>query len=316
MSKGEGKKVAVKFNLPVNALALTPTIVVDSAYSVPVGTVTYSNQYSTTYAATKAFDGLTTTYWDTRLALPQWNMVELPEARLVAGFRFYSGASYRPNSIDLYGSNDGTNFDLLKQTTNANATGWKEHTFTATVPYKFYKWIVNSTHTAGRVYVYELQLLFARSVDKSCNENAFTVSGQEYLFVDGPINNGPLQNKTYSIKTVSNHPTEPNTLLIEIDEVITNNVFRNVVGDIAIAYNQALGNLAGAGGPVASFEEIFTPLDLIEFGNPRVREFIEASVSGSVELKFITKLSAFSRDYIEASVGGSIELIHVDDINP
>lgn len=316
MSKAEGKKITIKFTLPINPLTLTNVAVADSSYSVPTGTVTYSNQYSTTYAASKAFDNNTSTYWDTRATLPQWNMIELAEARQIAGFRMYSGASYRPNSVDLYGSNDGTNFDLISQTTNANATGWKEYTFDATIPYKYYKWVVNSTHTAGRVYIYELQLLFATMVPKSGNEGAFTITGQEYQWVDGPGHNGELISKTYPVLLAQTHPTEPNSILLDIAG------FRNVQGGLTISYNQSLGNLAGIGGAVASFTETFTPADLAEGltdagGTVGTHEYIEASVGGSIELKYITKLSGYSpAEYIEASVGGTIQLLHIDDINP
>jgi len=38
--------------------------------------------------------------------------------------------------------------------------------------------------------------------DVSGNENAFIITGQEYLFTDGPDNNGPLITKTYSVSNV------------------------------------------------------------------------------------------------------------------
>lgn len=315
MSKAEGRKIAVKFTLPINPLVLTPTIVIGNDYSTPSGTVTYSNQYSTTYSAIKAFDNNTSTYWQTRATLPQWNMIELAEAKQIAGFRLYSGTSYRPNSVDLYGSNDGTNFDLISQTTNANATGWKENTFDATIPYKFYKWVVNSTHTAGRVYIYEFQLLFATTTTRSGNEEAFTITGQEYQWLNGPDHNGELISKNYPVLLAQTHPTEPNSILLDVAE------FRNVVGGITISYNQEFGTLAGAGGVVASFTETFIPTDLMEglttagvsVGG---HDYIEALVGGSIDFIYITKPQAYSTDYIEATIGGTIQLIHIDDINP
>ena len=313
MSKAEGKLIGIKFNLPISALTLTPTIVIDDAYSNPQGTVTYS----TTDSADNAFDGSTSTNWQTRETLPQWNMIELAEPQSVAGFRMYSGSNYRPNAVDLYGSNDGVNFDLIIQTSNANATGWKEHAFDATDEYKYYKWEVGSTHTSGRVYVYELELLFTNVVYMSGNENAFTVSAQEYIYTDGPNNNDELVNKEYVVKTVKTHPTEPNSIQLIMDDWI-----RNSQGLITIDYNQALGNLSGTGGAVASFTEVFTPTDLEEGltnsgGAYGTHEHIEASIEGTIELKYITKLSGYApAEYIEASVSGQIQLINIDDINP
>lgn len=317
MSKAEGKKIGIKFNLPISPLTLTPTIIIDEIYTSPSGTVTYSNQYNTTNSAAKAFDGSTSTYWETRAALPQWNMIELPEPKSVAGFRMYSGSSYRPNAVDLYGSNDGVNFDLIIQTVNANSTGWKEHTFDITDEYKYYKWVVGSTHTSGRVYIYELDLLFTETVNKSGNENAFTVSAQELLFTDGPNHNGELVNTQYSVKTVQTHPTEPNAI-----QLIMNDYIRNSKGLVTVNYNQALGNLAGAGGVVASFIETFTPVDLEEGlsrtgGVYGTHEYIQAGVSGSIDMIYITKQEGYAFDEnIQASVSGTILLKHIDDINP
>lgn len=316
MSKELGQKIGIKFNSPINPLTLAPTTIIDESYTSPSGTVAYSNQNSSTNSASNAFDNSTSSYWETRATLPQWNMIGFAEARQVAGFRLYSGASYRPNAVDLYGSNDGVNFDLIIHTNNDNTTGWKEYTFDITEPYKYYKWEVGSTHTSGRVYVYELQLLFAETANRSGNENAFTITGQEYLWLDGSNNNGVLENKTYEIKTVQTHPTEPNSIqLIMRDEI------RNIQGDITIAYNQALGTLAGVGGVVKSFEVSFTPEDLTE-GLTRTgvaigtHENINVSIDGAIDLIYITKQQAYSKECIEVSIGGTIQLIDIGEINP
>jgi hypothetical protein len=317
MSKAEGRLIGIGFNLPVNQLLLTPTIVVDESYTCPSGTVTCSNQYSTAYSADKAFDDSTSTYWQTRTTLPQWNMIELPESKSVAGFRMYSGSSYRPNAVDLYGSKDGVNFDLITQTVNANSTGWKEHTFDVTDEYKYYKWVVGSTHTSGRVYIYELALLFTETVNRSGNENAFTVSSQEFLFTDGPNHNGELVNTQYSVKTVQTHPTEPNAI-----QLIMNDYIRNSKGLVTVNYNQALGNLAGAGGAVASFIETFTPIDLEEGlsrtgGAYGMHEYVTANATATVSFAKITKLSGYvPSEYVAVSANATVQLIHISDINP
>ena len=153
--------------------------------------------------------------------------------------------------------------------------------------------------------------------DVTENESAFTVTGQEYQYIDGPDNNGQLINKTYVVTSIFNHPTEPNSILLEFI-----NEFRNVQGSLSISYNQALGTLTGVGGAVASFTETFLPEDLEEGltnsgGAYGTHEHIEASIEGTIELKYITKLSGYApKEYIEASVSGQIQLIHIDDINP
>lgn len=152
--------------------------------------------------------------------------------------------------------------------------------------------------------------------DVGGNENAFTVSGQEYQYTDGPDNNVGLTNKEYVVNLVQKHPVEPNSIQLIMDDWT-----RNSQGLITISYNQALGNLSGAGGAVASFIETFTPTDLIEGltatgGAYGTHEYIQASVGGSIDLVYITKIPTYNTEYIQASVGGSILLKHISEINP
>ena len=44
--------------------------------------------------------------------------------------------------------------------------------------------------------------------DVTGNTSAFTVTGQEYLYADGPNHNGPLVNKTYAVGSVYRIPAE------------------------------------------------------------------------------------------------------------
>lgn len=314
MSKAEGKLIGIKFNLPINPITLTNEETYSDYFS-PLGIYSASSSFAS-YTVNGAFDKSTSSFWMTISNLPQWVMVELPNAVSIGGFKMYSGGNYRPNAVDLYGSNDGINFDLITQTTNANTTGWKEYTFNATIPYKYYKWTATSKHS-DYCAIYELQIKTVEVIYISGNENAFTVSAQEYLYTNGADNNGELVNKEYVVKTVKTHPTEPNSIqLVMSDEI------RNSQGLITISYNQALGNLAGAGGAVASFTETFIPTDLEEGltgtgGEYGTHEYINASVGGSIELVYITKYQGYApAEYIQAGVGGSIELKHISDINP
>ena len=155
MSKAEGKLIGIKFNLPINTLTLTPTVTADSTYTIPTGTISQSAYYQTNTGA-KAFDNNLATYWYNIDAVPQWIMIELTVAKVIAGFRIYTD-QHPPNGVDLYGSNDGTNFELIIQTTNTNNAGWKEHSFEPTIAYKYYKWVVTSKHGAY-IRLYEVQL--------------------------------------------------------------------------------------------------------------------------------------------------------------
>lgn len=147
--------------------------------------------------------------------------------------------------------------------------------------------------------------------------NAFTVTGQEYQYTDGLDNNGALINKTYTVVSISNHPSEANSILLEFT-----NEFRNVQGLITINYNQALGTLEGTRGAVQSFIKTFLPEDLEEGltrtgGRYGHTEYIQASFGGNIGLKRMTKEKVYaSAENITASVDGTIYFIHIDDINP
>lgn len=142
---------------------------------------------------------------------------------------------------------------------------------------------------------------------------AFTISGQEYLYVDGPNNNGPLVGKAYLVSKIEPHPTEQNSILLTVTGTTS---FNSVVGDIMVSYSQSKGLLVGAGGAIESFDCEFTPSDLVEQGDPRVREYIMASANSTFELKYITKVLSYTKEYILAGMIGTITLIHTDDINP
>lgn len=82
---------------------------------------------------------------------------------------------------------------------------------------------------------------------------------------------------------------EPNapvgTVLLTMKD---SNRFRNVEGDLTVKYDHTKGTLAGAGGPVLSFEEEFTPEGLWRLPNPYVEEKIKVSlVNYEIELNTI-----------------------------
>lgn len=163
----------------------------------------------------------------------------------------------------------------------------------------------------------KISIKFTQSLvgDVTGNTSAFSITGQEYKWLDGQTYNGSLISKTYIVSAVQMHPTEPNSILLEVAG------FRNVQGSLSISYNQTLGTLAGAGGVVESFTKTFTPIDLIEGltdsgGSVGVHDHIGATIGGTVELKYITRIPAYAPEFIGATVGGAIQLIHIDDINP
>jgi hypothetical protein len=154
--------------------------------------------------------------------------------------------------------------------------------------------------------------------DVSGNESAFTISGQEYKWVDGPDNNGPLVDKEYTIESVALHPTEENALLLTMVDV--GGRFPSVVGNLTVEYDQTLGNLTGLGGAVESFVETFTPTGLVPEPNPGHTHTVSVAPADlSVDLIPIQYLDAFEdeEDTITvAPVSLSVELIHIDYVDP
>jgi hypothetical protein len=307
MSKAEGKKIAIKFSLPINSVVVNE-IIENGEFETPQGTITASSTYQNNYP-TRLLDNNVGTMWYTRNSGAQWVLVNLTTPKNISGVRFYSNGYSRPNEVNFYGSSDNVNYDLIKTTTNVNSEGWKEHNFETIKEYKYVKMEIISRYESY-LGIGELKFKYAVVSYSSGIEEAFTITGNEYEYTDGPNNNGPLITRSYGVNLVQTHPTESNSIQIYTD------IFRNSQGPVTLSYDQALGNLSGQGGAIASFTESFIPEGLLEQGNPRIREYIEASVSGSIELIEIEKISTYNTEYIAASVGGAIQLIHIDDINP
>ncbi len=207
MSKGLGQKIVIKFtkDLVGDVTGLIPAPVAHGDYFRPLGTATASSQYSS-YAPSRAFDGSTSSYWYTRTTGDQWVQIELTEPTWVYGFRWYIGSRYRPNGFDFQGSNDGENWEGILTGNSPNETGWHEFPADSPKQYKYYRWTITSRY-ASYLYVYEIELLGVAG-----NERAFTITGKEYQYV-----NGPLVDKEYQVEKVERYPTQR---LWEIDKSI------------------------------------------------------------------------------------------------
>jgi hypothetical protein len=182
MSKGLGQKIAIKFTevLSGDVTGWVPEPVTYGDYFRPIGTATGSSQYSS-YAPSRAFDGSTSSYWYTTTAGDQWIQIELAEPTWVYGFRWYVGSSYRPNGFNFQGSNDGENWEVILSDNSSNATGWHEFLAYSPKQYKYYRWTVTSRYLSY-LRIYEIELLGVAG-----NEGAFTITGKEYQYVNGPI---------------------------------------------------------------------------------------------------------------------------------
>ena len=145
------------------------------------------------------------------------------------------------------------------------------------------------------------------------NPEAFIIYGEEYKWVDGPDNNGPLIIVVYEIDYIERYPDTDDTILIVLKSPYT---FNNVEGEVYILYDMTKGNLKGAGGFVDSFSASFLPEDLIQKPNPMVREFFSISASATVKYITIDYESGYSEDTFKVTASANVNFIDVSEENP
>lgn len=129
-----------------------------------------SSRYSSSYDVNRLFDGSAPgTEWDANGSLPHWVSIELDEAIVIDSFRWHTGTSgNKPKEFILQGSNDGINWADIYEDESPNLNNWIDFN------------VVNKG-----------------------NEIAFTVTGKEYQYV-----NGPLVDKEYQVDKVERYPTQ------------------------------------------------------------------------------------------------------------
>lgn len=143
--------------------------------------VSYSSQYSTSYPATNAFDGSTSSYWRSASSptYPQNIVLELNDLYSVRGFRIYPNtSSYRPKSFKILVSSDGVNFDEVYSGTCSSSSNFLEFEFTNTL-YSRYVKIEFTGASSSRLYVYEFEVygvLITKKYLIRCNGVLYTVT--------------------------------------------------------------------------------------------------------------------------------------------
>lgn len=305
MSKGEGRYIGIKFTEEligdVSGLDVSTTYI---ETLLNKGTILASNTQGT-QVPNYCVDGSTSTRWETRATLPQWIQIYIGKPVAITKMRLYSGSSYRPNAFELLGSNNGNNFDVVYEGACTNSTGWKEFTFENDIKYSFYRWNILSGHTAGRIYIYELELYYNRQIG---NDGAFKLSWHEKLYI-----NGPLINKEYVPISVIAHPTEPKSILIEADQYER---FHNAEGVISIEYDMNKGNLKGLGGFVESFSTHFSPADLVQKLNPNAIEYFEITPDVTVAFIKVEHIHGHALEHFEITPSVNLNFEYVGVINP
>ncbi len=134
------------------------TVLDDSAHNVALAsTPTASSQYSSTYSPAKLIDGLNTTYWHSSGSpTPHYCQFQLTSAAYVSMIALTSSSAdlnYRLQQFNFYGSNNGTDWDLLlSASTGFTTAGNQRVTFqidNVSTAYQYYK----IQDTAAQAYI-------------------------------------------------------------------------------------------------------------------------------------------------------------------
>lgn len=276
-AKSDGARLGIKFTQPLvgDVSGLTPAPVGGIDYSkvnIARSSISVSSVYNDSYTGQNTVDGDTTTYWYGTAAV-SWILYKFLKPFALKKLRIYM-ASYYVTSFTISGSKDGISYTQIGGTLTgaSSSTGqWYEYILDNAIEYSYYR-INTLTAYSSRVYLYEVEMYKYGPIG---NEKYFTITGNEYDFVP----NGALSQKEYQVVSVSTHPMESNSLLLEIDDFSR---FCSVAGDITIAYSG--GNLMGEGGAVAGFSVTFSPLDLIPKPHQNDQERIDIAFAVSATL--------------------------------
>ena len=152
----------------------------------------------------------------------------------------------------------------------------------------------------------EIEIEFSDDIDSiEGNENAFTVTINEYDYVPG----GTLSSKNKTVNSVIKQNN--NTLLLQFD---SNNSIRNAVGEVKITYSN--GTIVDNGGLLPSFTKSFVPEGLIPKNNPNGIEHIDISdIVLQGRLVKINIMDSKDNEHVDVSdVVASGTLTHVDNI--
>lgn len=296
------------------------------------GVFGYSNQYSTSYAATKAVDGDIGTYWQTRKPAGAYIIVELAEAVAVESMRLYViNATYYAKAFTVAGSNDGENFTDLFSGGCTNAVGWQVFTWVNSSPYKYIRFTCDTPNSTARLYTCELEF---GVVEKQYYEQPY---GKYIVAVfDGPVS-APTENDLQhfsvtapmpvvgedgyltvkpmprTIVSVVPHPDVANALLITLD---TTQRIDESWKPVVFAYD-GTGSLTGNGRPVEAFEAAFEPQGIAYKGDQNDEEHIEIKsieAIGTLMRVYYSDYSAPAEHIEITGITATGILTHINDI--
>lgn len=299
------KKIIIEFDQDLNGNIdyFEPVTYTSGSYNIAAGKTAFGSSQYLTYMYSMAFNRSLTDYWFSTSSAPQWVGVNLGLIKRINKLRVYTSSSNAPNAFILQGSLDGNTYVDIYTGNFTNTTGWQVFMFSP-VEYQYWR-VYCTTKWSSYFQLNEIELYEAFETG---NQGAFTVSGNEYDYV-----NGNLISANYEVQSVSR--TSTNKLALNINPYTR---LRKPEGDITVVYNQPSGNLTGDGGAVVNFSQTFTPTGLIPVPNPSERENLSAGISGlDVHVHPVTYTGGYNKNNLSASLSSlSIVVTFVGTQNP
>lgn len=147
--------------------------------------------------------------------------------------------------------------------------------------------------------------------DVTGNVGAFTVTGDEYKYIKGPLIEGD-----YQIDTVTRKSGTDDTIILTMKDLKR---FPTVEGKLTINYDASKGDLEGDGGVVETFEVDFTPEGLEQEPNPHIEETVTAKPEVSIVLSWLEYFDAYEDEGDTVTVAPasvSVTLTDVEIVDP
>ncbi|GAG10537.1 unnamed protein product [marine sediment metagenome] len=128
------------------------------------GTPSASSSYDGSTTPIKAVDGDEGTRWQSlnNWPLPQWWKYDLGDGNEAAidklRYRGYVNP-FGPNSFEIQGSNNNSDWDILLATNGLDGNAWQEHLFVNSTAYRYYRFYVISNFGGIAVLIIEIEMM-------------------------------------------------------------------------------------------------------------------------------------------------------------
>lgn len=303
MNKGDGAKIAIKF---------TEELVGDVVGKAEPIAYKYYRWY------------ITSTWSGSRLYLYELEMYSVGQKIPTSSIISMEGSSQYSSSYDvnkLFDGNTSGEWDA-----NGSLPHWCKIELSEPMVIDSFKWYTGTSGNKPKQFIFQgsndgsnwIDIYVTESpntnnwiefdVSVKGNEAAFSIIGKERKHINGELIDGD-----YQVEKIERHPTEEKAILLTMKPLKR---FNNVEGDLTVKYDANLGNLAGEGGAVESFEHAFMPADLVPKLNPYVAERITVSPNISTDFIKVDYSSRYASEKITATPNISVEFIKADVVNP